>query len=1154
MLDNLDQFSLPRVEARVLEFWKEHHVRERILARKKKKNQKTFVFYEGPPSANGRPGIHHMIARSFKDAVLRYKMMCGFFVPRMAGWDTHGLPVEIEAEKQLGLKTKKDIEALGIGRFNAKCREVVWNYKDEWERITSRIGFWIDTTHPYVTYENDYIESVWWIVKQIAKKKLLYRGHKVVPWCTRCGTGLSSHELALGYKETKDTAVYVKFKLPKGQKIGSFHTTDNTFILSWTTTPWTLPGNVALAIGKNVSYVVIEEKGELLICGKDRVSALGLQGARKATLSGKDLIGVSYKPLFEVAPLVSEKSYKIYPADFVTTTDGTGIVHTAMMYGEDDYALGKTLGLPMHHTVNEEGKFMDIVSGYTGKYVKARATEDELISDLESRKLLFKKEDYTHEYPFCWRCNTPLLYYARTSWFIGMSILRKNLLKANNKINWIPVSIGTGRFGEWIKEAKDWAISRERYWGTPLPVWQCRECAHQEVLGGVDELKEKLVARNTYFFLRHGESDHNVDGFYGPPRDFPIYTSHLTKKGIRQVTKSAKMLAKKKIDLIVASPLARTQETAHIVQKISGARLISDPRLTELDWGGIFRNGPVKEEKKLKEDHKDFNMSHDGGESRNDVKKRVVEVIRDLEVKEEGKTILIVSHGDPLWMLKGAMEGLRDEAIQQLMYPRVGEFYPIKVKMLPLDEKGYIDLHRPYIDAATFPCARCKGVMQRVSEVMDVWFDSGSMPFAQTHYPFMTKTIAYPADFIAEGVDQTRGWFYTLLAIGVLLGKGAPYKNVISLGLLLDKQGQKMSKSKGNVVNPWELIEKHGIDVVRWNFFTLNQPGESKRFDEADLVTIQRQLLTILYNSFVFYRTYGAHVSVSQKIKSKHILDQWIMARLHETIELSTKHLDKYEIVEATRIIQGLIDDCSRWYIRRSRRRFQKSDDVRDYQSASATLRMVLETISVLLAPFMPFVSEALFQSLNKGNKSVSVHETLWPKSEKRMVNKKLCADMEKVRAYASAGLARRSEAGIKVRQPLASLTLSDSTLRGKKELLELLKDEVNVKEIMFKKGAKESVMLDTIITHALKEEGIFRELMRMIQDLRQDAHLSPRDAIALMIESEGEVNFVARKYERILKKEVNAERVTYAREEGFLAEIATTLEHQKVWIGLKKI
>jgi isoleucyl-tRNA synthetase len=1164
------EFHLPKLEEKVLDFWNASHIFEKSLV---KRGAKKFIFYEGPPYANGKPGIHHVLSRVVKDVILRYKTMRGYVVPRRAGWDTHGLPVEMAAEKALGLKSKKDIEKFGIQLFNEKAKEQVWLYKDQWEALTNRIGYWLDLKNAYVTYEPEYIETIWWTLKQISKRKLLYKGHKVVPWCTRCGTALSSHELAQGYQETTDQSVYIKFPLKPKQKIGNFTVDSQTSILSWTTTPWTLPGNVALAVGEKIKYAIIQlkkdknEKG-LLILASDLVRKVfpdhELEIVRD-DIPGSELVGLEYEPLFEVQALHSPKSYKVYPANFVTTTDGTGVVHTAVMYGEDDYALGKKIGLPEKHTVDEEGKFKKDVPALEGDYVKAKETEEKIFRHLESHGTLLRIDPYKHEYPYCWRCGTPVLYYARTSWFIGMSGLRKELMARNKTINWLPPHVKQGRFGEWIKEAKDWNLSRERYWGAPLPIWECAHCGHTEVVESMDAL-DRLAggSKNNYWAMRHGESENIIFNRI----DSGDQNFHLTPKGRKQVAKAALALKRKKIDLIFSSDLLRAKETADIIAKELGVQVHFDKRLREVNVGPFSGKSADEYDKQFPTQEERFvRRAEPHGESLRDVRTRGWNFLSEMETRYHGKNILIVSHESTNWMLAGAALGWSDRASVRKKVERDGKFMdPAEViefgiKKIPRNDTGEVDLHRPFADHIDVPCSHCKtGVMKRVKEVADVWYDSGAMPYAQAHYPFeqkktnvkMLSGLDYPADYISEGMDQTRGWFYTLLAIATALGYKAPYKNVVVLGLINDKFGQKMSKSKGNIVEPFAVIDAHGVDALRWYFYTSAQLGEPKNFDEQEVAKALRRVHLIVYNSYVFWKTYADPKAT--KLSVKNALDAWILARFNETAAAATEHLDKYEIREAALEIETLVDDLSRWYIRRSRRRLQKSENQADYKAASAMLGYVSLSLIKLMAPFTPFFSEVLYSALD--GKRESVHLDEWPVADKKLINKKLLAGMKAVRELAALGLAKRSEAGIKVRQPLSELRIKDQSLKSSKALLAILADEVNVKKISFvsSRAMEGDVELDPTITPELREEGLMRDIMRMVQELRQKAGLSPKDSIAVMAELSADAKNALMKNEATLKSEVGAKSIDYKRSEKFTVELESKIDSQVAWIGIRKI
>ncbi|PIR89013.1 MAG: isoleucine--tRNA ligase [Candidatus Harrisonbacteria bacterium CG10_big_fil_rev_8_21_14_0_10_40_38] len=1172
MLRDIKQFFLPEIEEKVLSYWKENQIFEKSV---NKKRSKTFVFYEGPPTANGKPGIHHVLARSFKDIVLRYKTMRGYSVPRRAGWDTHGLPVEIAVEKELGLKSKKEIETYGVAEFNKKCKESVWKYKEDWERLTERIGFWLDMKNPYITYEASYMETLWWILQSAWKKKLLYKGHRIVPWCTRCGTALSSHELAQGYHEVTDTSVYVKFRIKNNELRIKGHGLP-VYILSWTTTPWTLPGNVALAVGEDIDYVAIQKDGEILIAAKE--SPLGKEvsesGEVKENLKGKDLIGLEYESLFEVPFLKGEKSYRVYAADFVTTTDGTGVVHTAVMYGEDDYKLGSQIGLPQAHTVDEEGRFVSQVGELKHMYAKAPETESKIIELLSGRGFLLKKQPYTHEYPFCWRCDTPLLYYARESWFIRMSSLRDKLIEKNKNISWTPEHLQEGRFGEWLREVKDWNLSRERFWGTPLPVWECSSCGETEVIGGVSDLKKKGIVPNEFFFIRHGESDHNVKRFTGPADDSEGHASNLTEKGREQVARAARSLRSKKIDIIITSPLKRAKETAEIVGFYTGARIITSELIREINPGSFVGKTIAEHNAFFKNRLDRFNIAPEGGETWREVMRRLAKFVKEVQENHPGKKIVVVSHGDPLWILKGMYEAKSKEDFLSVTYPKVGKIYPISVSAVPFNTDGEVDIHKPFIDSVLLKCPKCSDSMRRVKEIIDVWFDSGGMPFAQAHFPFSKKLklkggsefkFVYPADYICEAVDQTRGWFYTLLAEAVVLGKPAPYKNVISLGHVLDKNGQKMSKSKGNVIDPWDAADRHGVDVIRWYFYTVNDPGEPKRFNEADVMKTYRSFHLLAYNSYSFLRTYlSPSVSKTDPKKSPNILDKWILVLWNETITSVTASLEKYQIGTAAKALDSFLGDLSRWYIRRSRKRFSDSSS-EDFAFAAATLTFVLRDFSKALAPFCPFISEAIYKSIINGAKEkgeLSVHLEDWPKFSELKRKPSVISEMEEVRNIANLALAARTTAGIKVKQPLAALVVKNqnSKIKGNQDLIDVLKDEVNVKEVVFNSSITEEVELDTNITPELYEEGMIRELTRLVQQVRQDAKYKVTDIINLSLFVYPELKTVIQKHMETFKKTVKAKDIDMRQFEEerrggvFDAEVETEFEGKKISVAVRKI
>lgn len=841
-------------EKEVLAFWKENEIFEKSV--EKNKGGECFNFYDGPPTANGKPHIGHILTRVMKDIIPRYKTMKGYYVRRKAGWDTHGLPVELEVEKQLGIDGKQEIEKYGIEPFIKKCKESVWKYKHEWEVMSDRIGYWADMKNPYITYDDNYIESVWWSLKQIADKGLLYKGYKIVPYCPRCGTALSSHEVAQGYKDVEEKSVFIKFAV-KGRP--------GVFFLAWTTTPWTLPSNVALCVNPKEDYVEIKVGDETYIMADALVGSLFEEGQyeKLSVKKGKDYEYTEYEPLFDYNTGAKEKAYYVTCDGYVTLTDGTGVVHIAPAFGEDDSNVGKRYGLPFVQMVDSRGRF--VKEAYDLVDVFAKDADKMIVEKLREQGKLFKELMFTHSYPFCWRCDTPLLYYARSSWFIKVTAVKEQLLASNASVNWMPPTIGTGRMGNFLENVIDWGISRERYWGTPLPIWVCNKCGKVHVVGSREELR-----------------------------------------------------------------------------KLGG-------------------------------------LDHD------------------------------------------------------------------------------IELHRPYIDEVKWQC-ECGGEMVRTPEVLDCWYDSGSMPFAQWHYPFENKDIfesTFPADFISEAVDQTRGWFYTLLAVSTTLFGKSPFRNCIVLGHVNDKDGIKMSKHKGNVVEPFTVLDKQGADATRWYFYTASAPWLPSRFSAENVSEAQRKFMGTLWNTYAFFVLYA---EIDKFNPTEHkledckltVMDKWILSGLNSLIKFVDEGLNEYKITETSRAIGEFVDNLSNWYVRRCRDRFWGSDMTENKEAAYVTLYTVLSTLSKVIAPYVPFLAENMYQNLVANfdkNAPLSVHLCDFPVADESRIDPELESGMNDVLKTVVLGRAARNKANIKNRQPLKRLIYN-----GKKELSPELKalveDELNVKEV----------------------------------------------------------------------------------------------------------
>ncbi|MDD3818514.1 MAG: isoleucine--tRNA ligase [Actinomycetota bacterium] len=1038
--------DLVKLEENILSFWKEKNIFEKSLD--KNKSKKRFVFYEGPPTANGAPGVHHVLSRVYKDIFPRYKTMKGYFVPRKAGWDTHGLPVELEVEKELNINSKKEIEEIGIEKFNELCRQSVMRYEEEWKKLTERIGFWLDMDNAYLTFKNDYIETVWWILKTIWDKNLLYQDYKIVPYCPRCGTPLSSHELALGYSEVEDYSIIVKF--PHYEK-------ENTCFLVWTTTPWTLISNVAIAVNEDQDYVEVNFKGENLILAEDLIQEVFGETKEYKIINkfkGREIISSRYKPLYDYTDSDSDKNnaFRVIGGNFVSVEEGTGIVHIAPAFGEDDMNAGRENNLPVVQMVDEDGRFKDRVAGFA--FMNIEEANPKIIEDLEKRGLLFGIKKIKHSYPFCWRCDSRLMYYAKRSWYIRTSAIKDDLLKSNEEVNWYPEHIKYGRFGKWLENNVDWALTRERYWGTPLPVW-VDDNGHKICIGSIKELKEKAA-----------------------------------------------------------------------------------------------------------------NMPSE------------------------------------------------------------------------------LDLHRPYVDDIIIKCPECGSEMRRVPEVIDVWFDSGSMPYAQFHYPFENVELfeqSFPADFICEAIDQTRGWFYTLLVISTLLFKKSCYKNVLCLGLINDEKGQKMSKSKGNVINPWTILNRQGADALRWYFFTGVSPWLPKNFSAKAIDEVIRKFILTLWNTYSFFVIYANIDNFNPydhelEVKDRTEIDRWIISELNQTIKKVNELMDDYNVTESGRAIQNFVDALSNWYVRRSRRRFWKSEEDKDKISAYKTLYECLVDVSKLCAPFIPFLSEEIYLNLtgSTGSGEESVHLENYPVADDSLIDEDLCFKMETARKVVNLGRAIRSKINIKIRQPLEEIVIYFDHDKRKEEAIshfsDVIMSELNIKKIRFAETIDElvsyeikpnlpllgkkygnlvpkirealiaensirtalkvknnknvsliidgrqieilpgeilveirnkegfgvesdgefTVGLSSVVSEELSEEGFCRELVHQIQNLRKEAGFKIENTIELAIEPEIDEKILNKFKDYIMKETLTRSLVSEFKKEMYIKEVK--VEDKKIKIGMRVV
>lgn len=1134
-----DKSQVAKREEKILNYWEENNIFQKTLEKKSPKGE--YVFYDGPPFATGMPHYGHILPGTIKDVIPRYKTMKGFRVPRRWGWDTHGLPIENLIEKELGLNTKKDIEEFGIDRFNQAAKDSVFRYDAEWKKIIPRTGRWIDMENPYITMSPSYTESVWWMFKELHNKKLLNEGFKSMHLCPRCETTLSNFEVNQGYEDIVDISVTAQFELI--DELG-------TFVLAWTTTPWTLPGNVALAISPKETYVKVKSEGKKFIVAKNLTESVfeGKEFEIVEEVKSENLIGKKYKPLFgyyaKDADLENHNNgWKIYADDFVTTEEGTGIVHIAPAFGDEDYQLSKREDLPFVQHVKTDGTFKDEVADFKGMFVKPKgdhqATDIEIIKFLAHNDKLFSKKKITHSYPHCWRCDTPLLNYASSSWFIDVPKIRNKLVSLNEKINWVPENIGKNRFGNWLKEAREWAISRSRFWGAPIPVWRSEDKTEMEVLGSVSDIKKVTKGTNKYFIIRHGEAEHNVSKTIS---DNDSALSRLTEKGKKEIEEISKKIKSEGIDLIFTSPLHRTKETAKIISEICGIKddqIIVDERIKEtqiVEFNGksleLYRNFYKTQEEK-------FYRTTEGGENLTDMKNRVGDFIYEIDKKYQDKKILIVTHEYVAWMLNAVAGGLNPKGAVKIKeryedFIKTGELTDFDFAPLPHNKNYELDFHRPYIDEVSFQ--KNGKEMKRVADVFDVWIDSGSVPFASNHYPFekdfdpkggwFKKTKGYPADFIAEGLDQTRGWFYTMLVLNAALFDRAPYKNVIVNGQILAEDGKKMSKRLKNYPPVDYALNKYGADALR--YFLMASPAvrsEDFNFSEKGVDEVVKKLILRLDNVVSFYEMYKDE-SLKADSLSDDVLDKWVLARLAELNKEVEDNLNKFLIDKSARPIIDFVDDLSTWYIRRSRDRFKDEDR----EKALKTTKFVLLELSKIIAPFTPFIAEDIY--LRVGGELESVHLENW--TENLKTNVVAIKEMKDLRNLVTFALDARTAVGIKVRQPLSKLFVKSDPFGD--DLVEILKDEVNVKEVIFDKSLEDKVKLDTEITNELKLEGDSRELIRAIQSKRKDLKLIPEDKIILKISNQAEQIF--EKFGDDFKKIAGVEEVKFGNFDGELIKL----------------
>lgn len=1142
-------------EEAILAFWQEHDIFNKTLATPAGEAPiGDYVFYDGPPFATGTPHYGHILASTIKDAVPRFWTMRGYRVPRKWGWDCHGLPLENLIEKKLGLATKRDIEDFGVKNFNEAARGTVMEYADYWKMVIPRMGRWADMEHDYKTMDSTYTESVWWVFSELYKKGLAFEGFKTMHLCPRCGTTLSNFEVNQGYKDIKDIAVTVK--LPLLDEAGQ---ATDTSLLVWTTTPWTLPGNLAAAINRDFDYVKVSVSSlraegagsdqsaaiqEFFILAKGRIAQLGdVAYVVVEEMKGEALIGRRYQPPF---PFLAGQSFdqtnawKIWHAEYVELgEEGTGAVHIAPAYGEDDMQLAKQNDVPILHHVDESGRFKDWVSGFNCALVKPKDddaagvdhkdTDIEILKSLQTAGKIFKKENITHSYPHCWRCDTPLLNYATTSWFVNVPKIKDELVTVNNTVHWVPEHVGTNRFGKWLEGARDWAISRQRYWGAPLPIWKNPTTGAVKVIGSLEDLQTYVrKSGNTYTITRHAQAESNLTGVIDAIKDAD---NHLTDAGRVQAVATAATLLERGITRIVHSGMTRARETAELIAHELGLgtdAIVADERLQEFKVGTQWEGKTWDEfNAQFASEEEKFQKTFPGGESRYDLIKRVGQWLYEYEAVNSNQHTLIVGHGSSLFALTAVARGAdHDEmmALKKQGYLNNAEVSELPFVPLPHNDLYQLDYHRPYIDEIElFDTDGTK--LERIKDVFDCWFESGSMPYAQHHYmggnPTEFVGSCFPAQFIAEGLDQTRGWFYSLIVLGTALFGRSPYEHVIVNGLALAEDGKKMSKSLRNYPDPMELVDRVGADAIR--YYMMSAPiirGEDLNFSEKEVTEQQRKNIGRLHNVLAMYEMYADGTKADGT--SSHVLDRWIVSRLNQLTLEVTAGYESYELDKATRPIADFIDDVSVWYLRRSRERL-KSDDVADKVLALGTLRYVLRELAKVMAPAMPFYAEYLYRAVRDESETESVHLTKWPVA--READEEVVALMKQVREVVTAALEARTKSGIKVRQPIASVTGPVLPV----EYQSIVLDELNAKQYQ----VGESIAIDTLLTPELVAEGAVRELMRAIQDMRKQADLTPADLVTLTVETDAAGQEAVSVHRDTILKTVNATAINFGSVEG---------------------